>query len=248
MFKLCGDLHFHCSSFMTKKELFNMSLVTRQYVQPYLIYYVIQKYWLIESYNNCPFKDYCQKIFIRSLNDLKAISTLNQIKRITFVQDFNHYIDFLLPQNVLCVTFGYWFNQPVLCLQSSVLHLNFGGCFNQRITNLPHGLLTLSFGFHYNQILCKLPETLLSLRFGEDYDQILPNLPPLLTRLEFGRSFNKQIPQFPLHLQYLKFGQDFDQELPMLPDSLTYLEFGDEYHKSKIYGFKKINKFMQIFC
>ena len=66
-------------------------------------------------------------------------------------ENYNHPIDNCIPKNVISISFGNDFNQPInkKSITNGVLCLKFGKAFNQSIENIPSSVTQLSLDWNY---------------------------------------------------------------------------------------------------
>jgi hypothetical protein len=148
-----------------------------------------------------------------------------------------------LPEGLLHLTFGAYFNQPVenLQLPNSLTHLTFGLAFDQLVEKLqlPESLTHLTFDYNFNQPIeeLQLPTSLTHLAFDLEFDWPIEKLqlPASLTHLTLGTYFNHPVEdlQLPDSLTHLTFSHAFDWPVGKLklPPSLTHLTFGDAFNQ-----------------
>ena len=71
--------------------------------------------------------------------------------RYLIFENYNHPIDNCIPKNVILISFGNYFNQPINknSIPDGVLYLYFGKSFNQSIENIPSSVIHLSLDWNY---------------------------------------------------------------------------------------------------
>lgn len=135
-------------------------------------------------------------------NQNERISLPANLIRLTFGTGFNQPITGIAwPTSLVELTFGCDFNQPIahVTWPVSLLKLAFWGRFNQSLDNvvLPPSLLKLAFGRSFNQPIISVvwPASLLEVAFWGNYDHPIARLvwPASLRRLSFGAGFNRPI-------------------------------------------------------
>ncbi len=97
--------------------------------------------------------------------------------KLLLINDDVHLKYLLSFTNLIQLTFGTYFNQPLTrgVLPSTLIKLTFGYCFNKPLKCgvFPSTLSQLTFGSNFNQPLTRevLPSTLNQLTFGYSFDQ-----------------------------------------------------------------------------
>ncbi|BCS82620.1 putative F-box and FNIP repeat-containing protein [Cotonvirus japonicus] len=184
-----------------------------------------------------------QKIFYTITNDRDIIpkNTTHLIigKRFNFPKKINP------PESVTHLTFGFYYNKPILDLfpdkkiPSTIKHITFGYCFDQPIENknILDGVTNIIFGNNFNQpIESCLPESLTHLTFGYSFNQCIKqgDIPSSVTHLTFGSRFNQPIKSYlPSSIISLTFGDDFNQYINQgdIPPNVKYLTFGWDFNQ-----------------
>jgi hypothetical protein len=152
---------------------------------------------------------------------------------LVFPITFNKYVPHI-PNNILHISFGKGFSQPLGSLPNNLITLIFGENFNENINKLPESLVYLIFGDNYNRPL-KFLHTMINLeelKFGYSFNCPIDKLDTLikLRKLTFGDKFNCPIINLPLNLKTLIFGESFNQYIDnVLPASIEYLKFGTNF-------------------
>lgn len=149
--------------------------------------------------------------------------------KIYFGDAFNQDVNFCLPDTILLIKFGYYFNKSVYALPKFLQSLTFGVQFNHSVDNLPLGLKELVFNEQFNQKVNKLPEYLQSLTFGMNFNQEVNSLPPRLKYLNLGYSFNHNLDNLPLTIRVLTLSNKFSHPLDMLPSSIEIIDLPLRY-------------------
>jgi hypothetical protein len=184
-------------------------------------------------------------IKITNVKDLITLNNFENLKELTFGNNYNQAIDVnILPNSLNTLTFGWSYNQiiGVNVLPNSLKALTFGYCYNKTIdvNVLPNSLRALAFNVSYNQIIGVnvLPNSLQTLTFGTQYNQTIGInvLPNSLKTLTFGTQYNQTISinVLPNSLQTLTFGIYYTQVIGInvLPSSLQILTFSGTYKQT----------------
>lgn len=93
------------------------------------------------------------------------IRYLINLEKVLLLGKMNVNID-KLPDSVLHISLGNYYNKPITKLPSSLTHLSIGNKFNHSLLNLPK-LKTLHLGRNFNKHLTNLPETLETLTINQ---------------------------------------------------------------------------------
>lgn len=165
--------------------------------------------------------DYCPEIFP------------NNLKHLTFGNDFNRSVNIGYLPNLTSLTLGHGFCKEILpnTLPKTLIFLNIGDKYDEsfEVDVLPKNLKYLTLGKNFNSHIENLPENLISLTFGKKFKQSLLYLPKNLRYLRLGDNFNKYTAKWPNKLSELYFGNDFNQPINNLLDGLTRLSFGKNF-------------------
>lgn len=157
------------------------------------------------------------------------------VTEIQFADCFNEPIG-KLPTNLISLTLGTNFNQPIVgSLPPNLLYLQFGHSFNRSIQGaLPPKLISLRFGHAFNcPIAGYLPPNLRFLFLQEKFNRTIQlALPPNLVILRFFGNFKKPIVDpFPPNLIYLRIPCFYDYPIKktFIPPSMKLLTIYDGY-------------------
>ena len=166
------------------------------------------------------------------------------LESLTFGEDFNQRVNFLLLTSLESLTFGEDFNQPVDgLLPESLKHLSFGCDYPFYNSNLLKfieydrmGLLgritdvNMKCYSKFNQPVENLPKSLESLTLGYNFYQRANNLPQSLKHLKFGYKY-VSVDNLPTSLETLILADMYSGRVDNLPDSLKILVTGEEYYE-----------------
>nr|QFG73740.1 MAG: FNIPrepeat containing protein [Megaviridae environmental sample] len=144
--------------------------------------------------------------------------------KLVMCDNFNHSLSGVLPENLVSLTMGCYFDQPLDGLPNSLRELTLGSFYSRQLDILPP-LRYLKFNGYYNTPLVhKLPNTLTHLTMGCYFNrELIPFLPDSLTHLIVGYYFNQDLTGLPNNLQHLTLGLYWCA--CDLPQSLTHLVY-----------------------
>src|SRR5690606_16633138 len=128
-------------------------------------------------------------------SDLEDVSTNHSPNKCYHLQSLTSNLECgLIETSMICHHQSPTFNL-VICsinpdkLPQSLVHLRFGDFFNQTVNNLPPSLAYLRFGSYFHLFIDHLPSSLKHLTLGDHFSPPVDHLPSL-TYLKFGRGFN----------------------------------------------------------
>jgi hypothetical protein len=143
----------------------------------------------------------------------------------------------LLPSNIVVLSFGSFFNEPVSSFHSNLLHITFGDAFNQEITDVlwPVTLIALKFGEAFNKNINGItwPKSMNTLTLGDTFNQYIDNID--ISYIIFGAHFNQDISHLSnSNFINLMFGHYFNNALPHELPQLILLALDNQFNRADI--------------
>jgi hypothetical protein len=156
------------------------------------------------------------------------------LKYLTLSDVLVHQIDDILPEGLIELTFGMYYDNPINRLPLGLKKIVFGVLFNQCLNScIPNGCEHLEFGDGFNQpiMLGDIPPTIKYLSFGRYFNQSIAGvLPDSIETLVFGECFNQNINGIlPRNLKSLTLGYNFKGTIVDVPVSLSALSITEDY-------------------
>jgi hypothetical protein len=146
-----------------------ISYLTCIHIDPIKYEYIYKEY----NIDDDAARKYKKKV--RKLVDVTD-SNITQYTNVMSIRLYNKFNkSFRIPTNILCITFGQYFNCTINHLPNKLIYLKYDEHFNQQLTCLPSHLIYLILGNSYYFELPILPSTLRYLRL-ERYFYALPKL------------------------------------------------------------------------
>ncbi len=175
---------------------------------------------------------------------IPELPLLDKLSHLVFDHDFNQLID--LPKNLISLSFGFCFNQPINFLPHKLRHLTLGLLFHQLLPPLPPNLEIFFVSYKYTHPF-SIPPTITALRIQSSFpttalptgitslsiiigptDGPIAALPNTITRLQLASIRNSNCPPLPPNLIYFSIRNiDIDVNQP-LPSKLLYFKY---YHR-----------------
>jgi hypothetical protein len=156
----------------------------------------------------------------------------DNLKSMSFSEDFNNSINLKNLSNLENVTFGSYFNQVVSkdTLPANLKSLTLGLNFIRKLDSLPANLSELYINNRYNTTI-SLPSNLKVLSLGDSFNQDI-HFPSTLESLSFGYHFNKSI-KLPKSLKQFTMSNKFNQDI-LLNEGLEELTVGNQFNKKLV--------------
>ncbi len=156
------------------------------------------------------------------------LSSLSNVKRITFGTEFNHPLNGnLLRKSPL----------QVLSIRNRDATVNINEDFDieeDLIISMAEIKNRNKYMSKFNSVISYFPNTLTKICLGDSYNQPIPKLPAKLKYIHFGYSFNQIIPVLPAYVSCIELGPHYNMPLPKLPASLIYIKLSPYYKKQNI--------------
>ena len=157
---------------------------------------------------------------------------------------FNKPIDNNLPEHIISLILGWFFNKSVDNLPLTLKEITFGHEFNQPVDNLPFTLENISFGYSFNQYIDNLPNSLKLISLGYSFNQSIDDLPNTLEKIFLGKIFDFPINNLPISLVEITIKSNYQRNdiyrLPKNIQKITFIIGNESYHKLDIYTIDNI--------
>ena len=216
-------------NFEKKRFLFTHSSIFK--LKDQVLFTDIVRYDIVSKFKY--FNNYTNIKIDCGADDRKYIFPKN-IKKLYI--DYNVDANFIIPNTIKYLTFGFLPRNKISCIPNSVTHLTFGFYFNHPIKGyIPNSVTHLVFDTYFNQdIKDCIPNSVTHLTFDTYFNQDIKDcIPNSVKYLVFGSNFNQNIKNcIPNSVKYLIFGDNFNQDIKdCIPCSVLTLGFGAGFNK-----------------